>query len=266
MTLNNLSIIKLSYGPFFFTLIVFFIFNRINNFFWNLMRWTFFFLSSLLFIYFLLIKFFFLLKNENFFFGSFIKKKINILTNGFTLFIVSELIVFISLFWGYIHNAYRPNIFIGNFWPPKGISPANPTRIIIFGTSILLSSSLIIMIRHNRLINKNFKHKTLIYLFYCIIIGILFIDIQILEIRRYFIKLNFNFNDRIFRSSFLFTTSLHASHVVLGLIGLLITFFFLIFNNNRLFYFLNYEFRVWYWHFVDYIWIGVFTLFYYFNN
>ncbi|YP_001795374.1 cytochrome c oxidase subunit III (mitochondrion) [Tetranychus urticae] len=262
MTLNNLTMIKLSYGPFFFTLKVFFMFNSMNNFFWNLMSWVFFFLSSLLFMYFLLMKFFFLLKNENFFFGSFMKKKMNILTNGFTLFIVSELMVFISLFWGYIHNAYSPNMFMGNFWPPKGISPANPTSMIIFGTSILLSSSLIIMISHNSFLNKNFKHKTLMYLFYCMIMGILFIDMQILEMSSYFMKLNFNFNDSIFSSSFLFTTSLHASHVVLGLIGLVMTFFFLIFNNNSLYFFLNYEFSVWYWHFVDYIWIGVFTLFY----
>nr|AIH15707.1 cytochrome c oxidase subunit III [Tetranychus urticae] len=262
MTLNNLSMIKLSYGPFFFTLMVFFMFNSMNNFFWNLMSWVFFFLSFLLFIYFLLMKFFFLLKNENFFFGSFMKKKMNILTNGFTLFIVSELMVFISLFWGYIHNAYSPNMFMGNFWPPSGISPANPTSMIIFGTSILLSSSLIIMISHNSFLNKNFKHKTLMYLFYCMIMGILFIDMQILEMSSYFMKLNFNFNDSIFSSSFLFTTSLHASHVVLGLIGLVMTFFFLIFNNNSLYFFLNYEFSVWYWHFVDYIWIGVFTLFY----
>lgn len=265
MTLRNLVLVNLSYGPFIFTLIIFFLLNRINNFFWGIASFLVLFISLLIFFYYLLINFFFLLKNENFFFGSFIKKKINILTNGFILFIVSELIVFVSLFWSYIHNAYSPNIFMGNFWPPKGINPANPTRIIIFGTSILLRSSLIIMVSHNNFLIKNFKFKRLIYLFYCIIIGILFIDIQILEIRNYFIKLNFNFNDRIFSSSFLFTTSLHASHVVLGLIGLFITFFFLLFDNNNLVFFLNYEFSVWYWHFVDYIWIGVFTLFYYFN-
>nr|YP_003848724.1 cytochrome c oxidase subunit III [Tetranychus cinnabarinus]ADK89663.1 cytochrome c oxidase subunit III [Tetranychus cinnabarinus] len=262
MTLNNLSMIKLSPGPIFFTLMIFFLFNSMNNFFWNLMSWMFFFFSSFFFMYFLLMNFFFLLKNENFFFGSFMKKKVNILTNGFTLFIVSELMVFISLFWGYIHNAYSPNMFMGNFWPPKGVLPANPTSMIIFGTSILLSSSLVIMISHSSLLNKNFKQKSLMYLFFCMVMGILFIDMQILEMSNYFMKLNFNFNDSIFSSSFLFTTSLHASHVVFGLIGLLLTFFFLIFNNNSLFFFLNYEFSIWYWHFVDYIWIGVFTLFY----
>lgn len=257
--------VNLSFGPFFFTLIIFFFINRINNFFWNISSCFFLFLSIFIFFYYLISNFFSILKSENFFIGFFIKKKINILINGFLLFIVSELIVFISLFWSYIHNAYSPNMFMGNFWPPKGITPANPTRIIIFGTSILLSSSLVIIISHNSFSLKNFKIKGLYYLFFCIIIGILFIDLQVLEIRSYYIKLNFNFNDRIFRSSFLFTTSLHASHVVLGLFGLIITFFFLLSNCNNLFFFLNYEFSVWYWHFVDYIWIGVFTLFYYFN-
>lgn len=265
MTLRNITLVNLSFGPFFFTLLIFFFINRINNFFWSINSCLFLFISLIFFLYYLILDFFSLLKNENFFIGSYIKKKINILTNGFLLFIVSELIIFISLFWSYIHNAYSPNIFMGNFWPPKGITPANPTRIIIFGTSILLSSSLIIIVSHNNFSNKNFKNKSLFYLFFCIIIGVLFIDIQILEIRNYFMKLNFNFNDRIFSSAFLFTTSLHASHVVLGLIGLFISFFLFFLNNNNLFFFLNYEFRIWYWHFVDYIWIGVFTLFYYFN-
>nr|YP_009051520.1 cytochrome c oxidase subunit III [Tetranychus phaselus]AIH15681.1 cytochrome c oxidase subunit III [Tetranychus phaselus] len=262
MTLSNLVLVNLSYGPFLFTLMIFFIINSMNNFFWSIDKSVFCFYFFFFFFYYLLMKFFFLLKNENFFFGSFMKKKMNILTNGFMLFIVSELMIFISLFWSYIHNAYSPNMFMGNFWPPKGILPANPTSMIIFGTSILLSSSLIIMVSHNNFLNKNFKYKSLIYLFYCIVMGMLFIDMQILEMSNYFMKLNFNFNDSIFSSSFLFTTSLHASHVLLGLIGLLITFFFYLSNNNNLVFFLNYEFSVWYWHFVDYIWIGVFTLFY----
>nr|YP_009051494.1 cytochrome c oxidase subunit III [Tetranychus ludeni]AIH15655.1 cytochrome c oxidase subunit III [Tetranychus ludeni] len=262
MTLNNLMLVNLSYGPLIFTLLLFILVNSMNNFFWNINSYFYIFFSIFLIFYFLLMKFFFLLKNENYFMGNYMKKKINILTNGFLLFIISELMVFVSLFWSYIHNAYSPNMFMGNFWPPKGIIPANPTSMIIFGTSILLSSSLIIMVSHNSFLNKNFKLKSLLYLFYCLIMGILFIDMQILEMSNYFMKLNFNFNDSIFSSSFLFTTSLHASHVILGLIGLIITFFFFLFNYNSLFFFLNYEFSVWYWHFVDYIWIGVFTLFY----
>lgn len=236
-----------------------------NNFFWNISSFIFTFFLLLVFFYYLILNFFLILKSENFFIGNFIKKKINILINGFLLFIVSEFIIFVSLFWSYIHNAYSPNMFIGNFWPPKGVTPANPTSIIIFGTAILLSSSLIIMVSHNNFSLKNFKIKSLNYFFFCIIIGILFIDMQILEIRNYFIKLNFNFNDRIFSSSFLFTTSLHASHVVLGLFGLIVSLFFFLNNYNNSFFNVNYEFSIWYWHFVDYIWIGVFTLFYYFN-
>nr|QWV61131.1 cytochrome c oxidase subunit III [Tetranychus evansi] len=262
MTLNNLMLVNLSYGPFFFTLLIFFFINIMNNFFWNLNNFFFLFISVFFFMYFLFLKFFFLLKNENFFMGFFMKKKINILINGFMLFIISELMIFISLFWSYIHNAYSPNMFMGNFWPPKGLIPANPTSMIIFGTSILLSSSLIIMVSHMNFLNKNFKFKSLLYLFYCVMMGILFIDMQILEMSNYFMKLNFNFNDSIFSSSFLFTTSLHAFHVLIGLFGLVFSFFMFLFNNNNLFFFLNFEFSVWYWHFVDYIWIGVFTLFY----
>lgn len=262
----NYSLIKLSSSPIFYTLILFFFINCINNFSWLIYR-NIIILILIFFFFIYLIKInFTILNNENLLIGNFTRKKKKFLSNGFLLFIISETIIFISLFWRYIHNAFAPNIFIGNFWPPKGIIPANPTRIIIFGSSILLSSRFIIMIRHNSFLSKNFKIKSLIYFFICIIIGIIFIDIQILEITNYFIKLNFDFNDSIFSRSFLITTSLHSIHVILGLFGLFISFNIIKKNFNNINFYLNFEFSIWYWHFVDYIWIVVFTLFYYFNN
>nr|YP_009051507.1 cytochrome c oxidase subunit III [Tetranychus malaysiensis]AIH15668.1 cytochrome c oxidase subunit III [Tetranychus malaysiensis] len=261
MTISNLLLVNLSYGPLMFTFMIFFFINTMNNYFWMINSFIYIFFSLFMLFYFLL-QFFFMLNIHNFFMGFFMKKKNNILINGFMLFIISESMVFVSLFWSYFHNAFSPNMFMGNFWPPKGLISANPTSMIIFGTSILLSSSLIIMISHNNLVNKNFKTKSLLYLMLCIIMGMLFIDMQILEMSNYFMKLNFNFNDSIFSSSFLFTTSLHASHVILGMFGLSLMFFFLYYYNLTLSFFLSYEFSVWYWHFVDYIWIGVFSLFY----
>lgn len=262
----NYFLINLSPSPIIYTVILFFFLNCLNNFFWKIQNYLILIILIFTFFFFLFYKNFSIIINENNFIGLFTWKKKKIVSNGFIIFIISEIIVFVSLFWRYIHNAFSPNIFIGNYWPPKGVIPSNPTRIIIFGTSILLSSSFIIIIRHNYLVNKNFKSKILINFFICLIIGLIFIDLQILEMRNFYIKLNFNFNDRIFRSSFIITTSLHARHVVLGLIALIYSFIILIINNINIYNYLRIEFSIWYWHFVDYIWIVVFSLFYYFNN
>lgn len=262
----NFKLVKLSPSPIIFTGILFLTVNCLNNFSWIVQKYYFLTIIIITFIIYLIYFYFNILTNENLFIGFYSRKKKDIISNGFMLFIISETMVFISLFWRYIHNAYSPNIFIGNFWPPKGINPANPTRIIIFGTSILIRSRLIIIFRHNLIITKNYKYKSNLYLFSCIFIGIIFIDIQILEIRNFFMKLNFNFNDRIFRRAFLFTTTLHASHVIIGIIGLIYSYILILKNINNKRFYLNFEIRIWYWHFVDYIWIIVFSLFYYFNN
>lgn len=262
----NFFLINLSPTPIVYTLLLFFILNCLNNFSWLIISYKITIILIIVFFFYLIYIYFNIILNENFFIGFLTKKKKKIVSNGFLLFIISEIIVFISLFWSFIHNSFIPNIFIGNFWPPKGINAANPTRIIIFGTSILLSSRIIIIISHRCIIHKNFKKKTLIYFFFCLFIGLVFVDLQIIEIRNNFLKLNFNFNDRIFRNSFLFTISLHSTHVILGLIGLLYSYILLIKNFNSKMFFINFEIRIWYWHFVDYIWIFVFRIFYYLNN
>nr|QZZ24822.1 cytochrome c oxidase subunit III [Stigmaeopsis miscanthi] len=261
MLKSNFMEIKLSSSPILFTFMLFSFLNSMNNFMWNLSNCYLMMLMTLLFFMYLTKTYFNMMLNENLMMGKYNMKKKNILANGFILFIMSELMIFISLFWSYIHNAFSSNTFMGNFWPPKGITPANPTSMIIFGTSILLSSSIIIMFCHHSILIKNNKKKSLNFLMICLIMGVIFIDMQILEMSNFYMKLNFNFNDSIFSSSFLFTTSLHASHVILGMMGLYLSFKIMKSNYNNMIFFMNMEMSIWYWHFVDYIWIAVFTLF-----
>nr|YP_010936745.1 cytochrome c oxidase subunit III [Stigmaeopsis continentalis]WKW93599.1 cytochrome c oxidase subunit III [Stigmaeopsis continentalis] len=261
MLKSNFMEIKLSSSPILFTMMLFIFLNSMNNLMWLLSNYYLTIMMMLMFFMYLTKMYFNMMLNENFLMGKYHLKKKNILANGFILFIMSEMMVFISLFWSYIHNAFSSNTFMGNFWPPKGVTPANPTSMIIFGTSILLSSSIIIMFCHQLIMMKNNKKKSMYFLMMCLIMGLIFIDMQILEMSNFYMKLNFNFNDSIFSSSFLFTTSLHASHVVLGLMGLFMSFNIMKTNNNNMNFYMNMEMSIWYWHFVDYIWIVVFTMF-----
>lgn len=45
---------------------------------------------------------------------------------GFVLFIVSEVLIFVSFFWAYFHSSLSPSIQIGSVWPPIGIEVFNP--------------------------------------------------------------------------------------------------------------------------------------------
>ena len=45
---------------------------------------------------------------------------------GIFLFIVSEALFFLAIFWAFFHSALTPTIELGAQWPPAGIEPVNP--------------------------------------------------------------------------------------------------------------------------------------------
>ena len=65
------------------------------------------------------------------------------LKQGFILFIVSEALLFFSLFWAFFHNSLSPSVELGAVWPPVGIEVLNPWQVPLLNTIILLSSGII---------------------------------------------------------------------------------------------------------------------------
>lgn len=45
---------------------------------------------------------------------------------GVILFIVSEALFFLAIFWAFFHSALTPTVELGAQWPPIGIEPINP--------------------------------------------------------------------------------------------------------------------------------------------
>lgn len=176
---------------------------------------------------------------------------------GIILFITRELIFFISFFWSFFHFSLAPEIETGLNWPPTGIKIFNPYEIPLLNTIILLSSGVTITWAHYAIF-KNCLINLIISLNLTILLGTTFTIFQIFE----YLTRQFIINDRSFRSIFYIATCFHGTHVIIGTIFITtnITRWIKLEINNK--HHLCFEIRAWYWHFVDVIWIYLYTILY----
>ena len=171
---------------------------------------------------------------------------------GFLLFVLTELMLFVSLFWAYFHSALNPYNLI---WPPIGIDLINPWAIPLLNTIILLYSGIIATYAHHSLLNKN-RNESMLGLIITIILGLIFVILQALE----YTSSNFDISDSVYGSSFYLTTGTHGLHVIVGIIFFIFTIYRIYKNHIPT---LLFDFAMIYYHFVDIVWIGLFILIYY---
>ncbi len=176
-------------------------------------------------------------------------------TLGILLFIVSEVMLFGAFFAAYFFLRVVVNPSWG--WPPQGIHL--PVGIAGVNTAILVSSSFTV---HYALegIRRNNRRAMKLGLMATWLLGATFLFIQLNE----YVHLGFSARDGSFGTVFYSLTGLHGAHVFVGL--LLLTF-----ANIRAWrgHFgpasedhLGVEVAGIYWHFVDVMWIIVFTTVY----
>ncbi|HEX5261612.1 MAG TPA: cytochrome c oxidase subunit 3 [Gaiellales bacterium] len=169
---------------------------------------------------------------------------------GMVIFLGSEIMLFGSFFTAffYIRFTHHP-------WPPPGIEvPAASTAI---NTAILITSSFTM---HWALISASRgKRFGLVFgLFLTLFLGLTFLSLQIHE----YINLNFTPSTDAFGSGFFALTGLHGFHVFLGCTLLTIAFV----RSCRGHYspddHIGLEVTGLYWHFVDVVWILLYTVVY----
>ena len=176
-------------------------------------------------------------------------------TLGILLFIVSEVMLFGAFFASYFFLRVVANE--GQPWPPEGFEL--PVSVAGVNTAILVSSSFTV---HWALesVRRGTRRGMIMGLATTFLLGATFLFIQVNE----YVHIGFSARDDAFGSIFYGLTGLHGAHVTVGLI-------LLAFANIRAWrgHFgpdakdhLGVEIPGIYWHFVDVMWIIVFTTVY----
>nr|YP_010324864.1 cytochrome c oxidase subunit III [Ixodes nuttallianus]UNO53785.1 cytochrome c oxidase subunit 3 [Ixodes nuttallianus] len=176
---------------------------------------------------------------------------------GMILFIISEIFFFISFFWAFFHSSLSPNIEVGSMWPPKNIFPFNPFEVPLLNTTILISSGISISWSHHSIINKNFN-QAFNALLITILMGLTFSCLQMWE----YTQAQFSMSDSIFGCTFFMTTGFHGLHVLMGTTFLSVSLARMNKNLISSSHHFGFEAAAWYWHFVDVVWLFLFTFMY----
>lgn len=180
---------------------------------------------------------------------------------GVILFIVSEALFFMAIFWAYFHSALTPTVELGSQWPPLGIEPINPFELPLLNTVILLSSGATITFAHHSLINKK-RPGGLYGTIFTIILAIIFTLFQVIE---YNVS-SFTISDGAFGTCFFFGTGFHGLHVIIGTIFLSVGLLRFLQYHLTQHHHLGYEAGILYWHFVDVVWIFLYISMYYWGS
>jgi len=180
---------------------------------------------------------------------------------GMILFIVSEVMFFFGFFWAFFHFSLNPSDAIQGNWPPVSIESIFAYGLPLINTVILLSSGITLTWSHMALYKKN-KKESVLGLFLTIVLGLIFTKIQFVE----FCLAKFTIADSCYGSVFYMLTGLHGLHVLIGTIFLCVAFVRLITNYFNITRFSGFELAIWYWHFVDVVWLFVFSGIYCWGN
>ena len=176
---------------------------------------------------------------------------------GIALFILSEVMLFFSLFWGYFHFSLSTRVPVGQAWPPVGLVSFNAFELPLLNTLILLGSGVTITVAHHGLCVQ--EHGWVLKrLVITICLGLYFTALQGLEysVRR------FSLMDRRYGSVFFISTGTHGLHVLLGSCFILVRVARLIKGQFSSSHHFGFEASAWYWHFVDVVWLLLFSVFY----
>ena len=171
---------------------------------------------------------------------------------GFLLFMVSDLVLFSSFIFAYLYLRSS-----GQGWPPPGapkldLALAALNSCILFGSGATMHFAL-----------ENWKHEKFMkfagWMIATICLGTLFLSGQIIEYAKVGVGWG---NSGIFGAGFFTLTGMHGFHVFCGIIYLTILLLQAIQGKYTFQKYTGLTLGTLYWHFVDVIWVVLFSIFY----
>ena len=196
------------------------------------------------------------------------------------LFIASEVMFFVAWFWIFFEMALFHHVRTASpiddvanawkTWPPKGVETVPAFELPLVNTLTLLLSGTTVTWAHHALQTGD-RNGAKIGLLLTILLGMLFTSIQVFEYHHiladhlfYPIAAeNADFHSGLYGSAFFMATGFHGFHVIIGTIFLSVCLIRLLgggFTPTKHF---GFEAAAWYWHFVDVVWLFLFTFLYF---
>jgi cytochrome c oxidase subunit 3 len=150
--------------------------------------------------------------------------------------------------------------------PDPKLYPA-PSGIIgawglpLLNTVLLVSSSFTLTFAHHAL-RKNQRKPLKLWLALTLILGVAFLVFQAEEYVHAYSELGLTLGSGIYGATFFMLTGFHGAHVTLGAIMLTVMLVRVMRGHFSPEHHFGFEAAAWYWHFVDVVWIGLFTFVY----
>ena len=180
---------------------------------------------------------------------------------GVAMFIISEALFFLAIFWAFFHSALSPTVELGAQWPPMGIEAINPFELPLLNTVILLSSGITVTYAHHSLIQGK-RSGALYGLVATVLLAAIFTGFQGVE----YAVSSFTISDGAFGSCFYFGTGFHGLHVMIGTAFIAVGLWRVLAYHSTENHHLGLESSILYWHFVDVVWLFLFISIYYWGS
>jgi cytochrome c oxidase subunit 3 len=170
---------------------------------------------------------------------------------GMVVFVASEAMFFATFF-----GAYFTIYSVNPVWPPAGFPRLEPGLATVL-TVLLVTSSVTLQIGV-RAIRRDRTRAMLVWLGLTILLGAGFLGLQLYD----YSLLGFGVRDGIFGSLFYVMTGLHMAHVFGGVVFLVLVLTQGLGGQLTSAHHDSIDAGSIYWHFVDVVWICLFTTFY----
>ena len=140
-------------------------------------------------------------------------------------------------------------------WPPVGIETFDPWHLPLINTLILLCSGAAATWAHHAIAHENNRKDLKHGLVVAILLGLAFTFLQGYE----YGHAAFNFSGNIYGANFFMATGFHGAHVIIGSLFLAVCLMRVYSGHFTPEGHSGFEAAIWYWHFVDVVWLFLFA-------